>query len=340
MGNWATVREHERLESQLSIRTREVRHLVLTGLLAGLLLLPLLQVGNRGLTYFLHVMMMTFMYIAIASSWNIISGYAGYISFAHPVFFALGGYFTGALLVFIKLSPFLTAPIAGLLAALLGFGVGLITLRTRGPSFVISTIALLLLARLLLDNWTWLGGSNGISLPLPNLPPHLFKLPFYYGLLFAAAGAVGLSYRIRHSRFGLGLRAIAQDEIRAEVAGIPTHVYKVLAFSLSAFFVAVAGALWGYQLSYLRPSAFLTVGMAADPLLMCLIGGRGTVAGPVLGAVIVVALNELMIALLGSTELNLSATGLIMLLALLFFPGGIIGTLRERGRLPRWLDWD
>ncbi|HSL25817.1 MAG TPA: branched-chain amino acid ABC transporter permease, partial [Acidimicrobiia bacterium] len=149
-----------------------------------------------------------------------------------------------------------------------------------------------------------------------------------------------LGYRVAHSKFGLALRAIAQDEIKAEVAGIDTRRMKIAAFSLSAFFVGAAGAIWGYSLTYLRPTIFFIIGVAAQMVLMVIIGGRGTVAGPVVGAVLLVALNEISVSQFGSNELNIVVTGVIMLVVLLFFPQGIVGTLRDRGRLPGFLDWD
>lgn len=120
-----------------------------------------------------------------------------------------------------------------------------------------------------------------MSLTLPPFPVAWAKAPFYYGMMVAALGSVYLAYRVRHSKFGLGLRAIAQDEIKAEVAGIDTRMYKILAFAMCVFWVAVVGALWGYSLSYLRPTIFLTIAVAAEMVLMVIIGGKGTVAGPV-----------------------------------------------------------
>lgn len=310
-------------------------------LLLALLLFPLLQFVVGGLNYWLHMLLYTFMYIAMASSWNIIGGYAGYTSLGHNVFFAVGGYFAGVLLVYFDISPFLTAPLAGLVAMALGLLVGLISLRTRGPAFIISTIALVMLVKITFDNWDYIGGTNGMTMPpILSLSLDLVKFPFYYYLLLIAIGAVYVSYRIRHSKFGLGLRAISQDETKAEVAGIPTNYYKILAFAISGLFVGMAGGIWGYYLTYLRPNIFLLIIVAAQMVLMSVLGGKGTVAGPVLGAVLFIAVNEFFVANLGFTELNIVATGLILALVLIFFPKGIVGTLRERGRLPAFLDWD
>jgi branched-chain amino acid transport system permease protein len=323
-----------------SSRRIEGRVIALGVLLLFLLLVPLSQPFLDRYNYVLQLMLVTFMWIAMASSWNIIGGYAGYISLGHGVFFAIGGYVAGLLLVRYGLSPLWTALLGGVLAVLVGLVLGLITLRTRGPAFIISTIALLLMVRLWFDNWEFIGGSSGVSLPLPPFPTPWLKAPFYYAMLAAAVGAVLLSHRIKHSKFGLGLRAISQDEIKAEVAGIDTRLYKILAFASSAFFVAVVGGIWGYSLSYLRPTVFLALLVAAEMVLMPFIGGRGTVAGPVVGAVLLISVNEFSVARFGSSELNIVVTGGLLLAALLFFPAGIVGTLRNHGRLPRILDWD
>ena len=316
------------------------RTLLVGLLLAVAALFPLLQLTHGGMNYWLHMLLFIYLNIAVASSWNIIGGYAGYISLGHNVFLAVGGYFSGILFAYFGISPFITTPLAGLAAMVVGLLVGLITLRARGPTFIISTIALVLLVKIALDNWDYVGGSNGMSLPLLDLPVELVKLPFYYGMLLVAIGAVWLSFRIRRSKFGLGLRAISQDEIKADVAGIPTGLYKILAFALSALFVGMAGALWGYYLFFLRPTVFLTILLGAKFVLMTILGGRGTVAGPVVGAIVFVVANEFFVAKLGSSELNIAATGLLLILVLMFFPDGIIGTLKHKGRLPKALDWD
>ena len=315
------------------------RALVPAALVAALAAFPLLQLATGGLNYRLHMLLVVFMYVAMASSWNLLGGYAGYISLGHTAFYGIGGYVTGALMTFWGVSPLWSAPLAGVAGFALGLPVGLITLRTRGPAFIISTIALLMLARLALDNTESLGGANGLSLPLPELPAATQKLPFYYGMLALAVAAVYASYRIRHAKLGLGLRAIAEDEVKAEAAGIPTALYKIVAFALSAVFIAIAGGIWGDYLTYLKPSAFFQIVTSAQIVLMAILGGRGTVAGPVIGAIVLVAADELVVAKLGSDELNVAAKGAAMLVVLLVFPDGIVGTLKARGWLPRVLDW-
>jgi branched-chain amino acid transport system permease protein len=309
-------------------------------LLLALFLFPLMQVVVGRFNYYIHLVLITLMWIAMASSWNILGGYTGYMSLGHNVFFGVGGYFSGILLALFGISVFLTAPLAGLMATAIGLLIGFITLRVKGPSFIISTIALLLLIKISFDNWDFIGGSQGLTLKVIELPVEFAKFPFYYGMLLTAIGAVYTSYRIRHSKLGLGLRAISQDEVKAEAAGIPTNLYKILAFAISAFFVGVVGSMWGHYLTYLRPNIFLLIVTAARMVLMSVLGGKGTIAGPALGAIIMIAVDEFFVSQFGATELNIAGLGVIMIVVLLFFPEGIVGTLRRIGRLPAILDWD
>ncbi|MDF2728856.1 MAG: Amino acid transporter permease protein [Acidimicrobiia bacterium] len=319
-------------------RSRRVTLIVALGLV---LFFPLIAIPLfDSYAYVLQVGMLMLMWIAMSSSWNIIGGFAGYISLGHGVFFAIGGYAAGLALAHWGISPFLFLPFAGLAAMAVGFLAGLITLRTRGPAFIVATIAMLFLFLLWFDNWEFIGASSGLDLPFLQFPVQWLKVPFYYAMALCAIGAVYLAYRVAHSKFGLGLRAISQDETKAEVAGINTRWYKVWAFALSAFFIGVAGAIYGYSLTHLRPLTFFAIAVAARMVLMAIIGGRGTVAGPVVGAILIIGVNEFAVRQFGESELNIVFTGLILVLALLFFPQGIVGSLRKSGRLPAFLDWD
>ena len=217
---------------------------------------------------------------------------------------------------------------------------GLIALRTRGATFIISTIALVLVVAEFLDNWKLTGGTNGLAMSLIELDGQYAKIPYYYYLLVIMVLATLTSYMIRHSKFGLGLRSISQDETKSEVAGIPTRRYKILAFGISGLFIGMAGAIWGSYLTYLRPSIFLPVNIGTMIVLMAILGGKGTVSGPAIGAAIMIAVNEFVVAKLGATELNIVVTGLILIFVLLYFPEGIVGSLKSRNLLPSFLDWD
>ncbi len=307
--------------------------------LAVLFALPALQfAGNYN--YVLHLVLYTACYVVMASGWNILGGFAGYISLGHNVFFAVGGYFAGMVFARYGISTIILAPFAGLVAGALGYLIGLITLRVRGPSFIISSLALVMIFRIFFENWEFVGGAAGVSLKANDLPVQWAKLPYYYAFIIMAAFAVWASFRIRHSKFGLGLRAISKDEIKSESAGINTRFYKVLAFAISAFFVGMAGAVWGEYLAYIRPNIYLVILISVNMVLMCILGGKGTIAGPVIGAILIVSFNEFFVATLGASEINILATGLIMMLSLMFFPLGIVGTLAKHRRLPRVLNWD
>ncbi|POF33577.1 branched-chain amino acid ABC transporter permease [Roseibium marinum] len=307
--------------------------------LALLLLLPALQfTGNYN--YLIHLVLFTASYVVMASGWNILGGFTGYISLGHNVFFAVGGYFAGMIFARYGISTIVLAPFAGLVAGLLGYLVGQITLRVRGPSFIISSLALVMIFRILFENWDFVGGAAGVSLKANDLPVQWAKLPYYYAFVLMAAFSVWAAYRIKHSKFGLGLRAISKDEIKAESAGINTRFYKTLAFAISAFFVGMAGAVWGEYLTYIRPNIFLIILVSVNMVLICILGGKGTIAGPVVGAVLLVSFNEFFVATLGASEINILATGLIMMLCLMFFPLGIVGTLARLRKLPRILNWD
>ncbi|SFA70452.1 amino acid/amide ABC transporter membrane protein 2, HAAT family [Poseidonocella pacifica] len=308
-------------------------------LLLLLLALPALQViGN--FNYVLHLVLFTACYVTMASGWNILGGFTGYISLGHNVFFAIGGYFAGMILARYGISTILMAPFAGLLCAAVGYLIGRVTLKTRGPSFIISSLALVMIARILFDHWKFVGGANGVALPANDLSVEWAKLPYYYAFVVLAAFSVWLSYKIKHSKFGLGLRAISKDEIKAESAGIDTRTYKVLAFAISGALVGMAGAIWGEYLTYIRPNIFLIILVSVNMVLMCILGGKGTIAGPVIGAIMIIAFNELFVATLGASEINILATGLLMVIVLLFFPQGIVGTLAKHHKLPRILNWD
>jgi branched-chain amino acid transport system permease protein len=307
--------------------------------LAVLLALPALQfVGNYN--YVIHLVLFTDSYVVMAAGWNILGGFTGYISLGHNVFFAIGGYFAGMIFARYGISTIVLAPLAGLVAGMVGYLIGLITLRVRGPSFIISSLALVMIFRIFFENWHFVGGAAGVSLKANDLPVQWAKLPYYYAFVLMAAFAVWASYRIKHSKFGLGLRAISKDEIKAESAGIDTRFYKTLAFAISAFFVGMAGAVWGEYLTYIRPNIYLVILISVNMVLMCILGGKGTIAGPVVGAILIVSFNELFVATLGASEINILATGLIMMLTLMFFPLGIVGTLAKHKKLPRFLNWD
>ena len=307
-----------------------------------LLFFPLIQFfplvfGDQN--YVIHLMLYAFYYIVMTSSWNIIGGYGGFISVGHNAFLCIGAYIAGYYSIMWGVSPFYLILLAGIGAGIFGFFVGLITLRVKGPSFIISSIALIMILRIIFDRWELVGGASGITLPYNSLSVEFSKFPHYYGFLILAIITIYMNWYVRHSKFGLALRAISHDEIRSAVAGINVKYIKVTAFVLSTFFIGCAGAIWADYLTYVRPNIFLIILIAANVVLMVILGGMGTVTGPIIGTIIFIAFNELILSYLGATELNLLFTGLLLVITLLYFPNGIVGTLKNKGKLPRFLDW-
>ena len=204
------------------------------------------------------------MYIIWSSSWNIIGGFAGYISLGHNVFTAFGAYFSGMVFVFWRISPIYYCAYRWYCCDGSGLLFGLIALRTRGRHLLFPQLLWCLLVAETLDNWKLTGGTNGLPMPMIPLDGKIAKIPFYYYMLVIMVLCILMTYFIKHSKFGLGLRAISQDEIKSEVAGIPTRQYKILAFGLSGLFIGMSGHIYGYSLTYLRPSIFLTVAIGRE----------------------------------------------------------------------------
>ncbi len=278
--------------------------------------------------YFQHIFILILMYIALTCSWNIIGGYAGYASFGHVVFFAIGSYTTAILLVRFGWSPFLTALLAGLMAIVVAF-IALPSLKTRGAYFGILTLAMSLVGQLVITNVPGLtGGGRGLMLPLPPWDVSILKVPFYYAMLVAAAGAVLASHVIKHSKFGLGLEVIREDEDKAEAVGIDTTLYKSLAFIIGAFFPGVAGGLHAYYVTYISPESTFNFLISINILLFTLFGGRGAVWGPVLGTVILIPLAQILNIFIAS-ELHVFLFGVILIVVTIFLPGGLISLLKK-----------
>jgi len=288
--------------------------------------------------FYLDLLLFTFMYAAMSVGWDIMGGYAGYVSLGHVGFFGLGSYVAGLLVVHFGIPVFLSAPFVGLLAAVVGAGLGWISLRARGTSFVIVTLTFTYVVQLLALNLRGLtGGSSGLYLPLLNLPGDLVILPFYYSMLALLVVAVLVSIAIRRSKFGLGLIAIREEEGKADGSGVNTSLYKILAFAISVSFAGAAGALHAQYLNYVDPDLAFELIITLNLIIMSLVGSRGTVWGPVLGAFILMPLSQYLIYLTPSQiagQVHLIALGVILVLVVMFMPDGIIttyGTWR-RGR--------
>jgi branched-chain amino acid transport system permease protein len=206
---------------------------------------------------------------------------------------------------------------------------GILTLRTRRHVFVVLTIAMLFIGQLMATNLRGLtGGSSGTSLPTPPWMGADFNPPFYYAALIVLVGCVMVCWWIGRSKFGLSLRAIRDDEDRALGLGINTGLYKLICFVLAAFFIAMAGAIWAYFQTYIYPQNVFDPLFDIAMVLMTFTGGLGTLAGPVLGALLIEPAQEYFAFTYGASGLYLILYGALFLVIILLLPQGIIPTLR------------
>ena len=282
------------------------------------------------------------MSIAIASSLNIILGYTGYVSFGHVVFFGIGGY-TGLYLLG-KLGASLWVAIAagGLSAAILAFLLGKAILRLRGAYFALSTIGVNEAMRALVNNFPPFGGATGISLNFAIYKDYGGATEAlwltYYLMIVMALGAILLNFAIKNSKFGLGLVAIRENEDAAEVMGIITPNAKTWAYVLSAIIPGMVGVLFYFKNGNIEPGDAFRLHFSIEFLVMVMLGGFGTVTGPVLGAAGYQRLRGFLLTSDIFKNIQLVVAGILLLVIILFIPGGAIGWVRNRfSRLRRML---
>jgi ABC-type branched-subunit amino acid transport system ATPase component/ABC-type branched-subunit amino acid transport system permease subunit len=298
---------------------------------AGVLVLALGPLAIVDNLYIQTVAILTFLLVVSSSGWNIISGFAGYVSLGQSAFIGVGAYTVGILSKHWEVSPFLLAPLGGVAAAVLAAILGLVAMRARGHAFVIITIAFLFLMQTLALNLRSLtGGSAGITLPLPTWSRDLGELPFYYAMLALAVLAVALAAWVRRSKLGAGLLAIREDEGKAAAIGIRTPAYKLIGFVVSAVLIGIAGGIDGYFLTFIDPRGMFDILISVQIVLAVLLGGRGTVWGPVLGAFLLQPLSEVVNNYFG-TQLGarLLVFGGLLALVVVIMPSGIIPTVRN-----------
>ncbi len=281
-----------------------------------------------------NIAVFTMMYVGLATAWNIMGGYTGYISLGHAGFFGFGSYTLGLLLAHLGVAagytPFLLVPVAGLATAVLALGIGWFALRTRAATFVIVTIAFMFMLQLLAENLVGLtGGGGGLGFPVPPWSGDYFNTPYYYAMLALATLALGISWRIRRSKFGLGLLAIRDDEDKALAVGVPTRAFKLTAFVVSAALVGMIGAVYGYYVTYIYPQFVVDPLIGISMVLMVFLGGLGTLSGPVLGALILEPAQLWLAYNYGASRLYLVLYAAVFLAVILVLPRGIVPSLTE-----------
>lgn len=302
--------------------------------LAAAAVFPLVFTNPAVTTYGVY----TLVFITAASAWNIFSGYSGYISLGHAVFFGSGAYFVGIATRdwhFTGSKVFALLPLAGLFGVCIAIPFGLVALRVRRHTFVVMTIAVFFIFQLMAYNLAITEGTSGLLAPTINYSPSTYNNPFYYAAFAIAVGTVTLSWLIRRSRFGLQLRAIRDDEDRARGLGVQATQVKLSSFVISAVPVAMIGGVWWYFTTLVDPSSGFDPLFDVAVALMAFLGGLGTVAGPVLGALIIEPAELYFQQQVSNSYIFLILYGALFLAVILVMPRGIIPTVTEL--ITNWL---
>jgi len=302
------------------------------GLIGAVVLLILAALGLMPFfvtNYIVSFAIQIFMWIALAGSWNLISGFTGYVSFGHVAFFGTGAY-TAAILISKAGWHWFPASLTGsVTAAALALIIGYPCLRLKGPYFAIAMLGLNEVVRALVSYFeTFTGGGNGIS-----LPPIASIQPVYYAMGGVALAVVLFTYLIITSRFGLRLLSIREDELAAEAMGVNTARLKLYAFLLSATFPGIVGGFFAWYSSHIEPIGTFPLLTTITMIIMCLFGGKGTVLGPVLGATLLSIFQEMVWARF--LFIHQAIFGALIVAVVLLMPRGILGVLQQRYRLPR-----
>src|SRR5262245_3208160 len=271
-----------------------------------------------------------------ASAWNLIGGYAGQVSVGHAVFFGAGAYAALAGYAQFGLPPIAGAPIGAAVAILIAAAIGVPTLRLSGHYFSMATIAVAELVRVLITNWEWVGGAQGLS--GPAVPRSLLDLsftsalPYYYIFLAVLAAILLVTWRIEKSRMGFYLRAIKDSERAARSLGVAAGRCKLLALMLSAGLTALAGALYAIMFGFVDPESGCGILISVKMLIMAALGGAGLLFGPLVGALILVPLEEISNSLLGGKGAGLTFVvyGAIIVVIARFLPSGLLALFTKR----------
>src|SRR5262250_1023143 len=270
-------------------------------------------------------------FVVLATAWNILGGYTGYVNFGSAAFFALGAYAT----VFLHKSYPLPIPllivIGGIVSGIVGLGMGYLTLRLRGAFFAIATLALAVVLQTLVVNWDYVGGSRGAYIIRPNeiefIGPYIQYL--FLVMLALAVLALTIARGIERSQLGYGFATIRDDELAAEASGVPTLRLKLIATTLSGALMGMAGAPFPYYIGYLQPSSAFGLEYAVNSIAMPMIGGTTSWVGPLIGAILLGSLQQVATVTI-SSSVNLLIVGLLIVDCVIIAPTGILGLLQGR----------
>ena len=268
-------------------------------------------------------------FVVLATAWNILGGYTGYVNFGSAAFFALGAYATVFMHKFYPLPIPLLIVIGGIVSGIVGLGTGYLTLRLRGAFFAIATLALAVVLQTLVVNWDYVGGSRGAYIIRPNEIALIGPYVHYLFLLMLALVVIALTIArgIERSRLGYGFATIRDDELAAEASGVPTLRLKLVATTISGALMGMAGAPFPYYIGYLQPSSAFGLEYAVNSIAMPMIGGTTSWAGPLIGAVLLGSLQQIATVTI-SSAVNLLIVGLLLVAFVIIAPNGIIGLLQ------------
>jgi branched-chain amino acid transport system permease protein len=276
-----------------------------------------------------------FMYIVLTQAWNILGGYGGYLNFGMVTYFGIGAYTTALLYQFFHVSPFFSAPLAGIAAAASGLLIGIPTLRLRGAYFAVVTMIITFATQIAVLVVPFTQGAMGVYLPQLAFSPRGIEVLFYFIFLGLAAATTALVYAIEHSNFGWALVAIREDEDAAEVVGVHTTEIKWTANALAAFLTGVVGGIYAQRVFYIEPTSTFTLDTSLNVVLMVVIGGAASWQGPLIGSSVVLLVAQFLRVTVTS-EANRVIFSLIVILVALFVPRGVMGAIAQ-ARRPRGL---
>jgi branched-chain amino acid transport system permease protein len=274
-------------------------------------------------------------FIVLATAWNILGGYTGYVNFGSAAFFAMGAYSTVFMHKFYPLPIPVLIVIGGIVSGIVGFGMGYLTLRLRGAFFAIATLALAVVLQTLVVNWEYVGGSRGAYIIRPNdialIGPYIQYLVLL--MLALVVIAITIARGIERSQLGYGFATIRDDELAAEASGVPTLRLKLVATTLSGALMGMAGAPFPYYIGYLQPSSAFGLEYAVNSIAMPMIGGTTSWVGPLIGAILLGSLQQIATVTI-SSAVNLLIVGLLLVGFVIIAPNGIVGLVQNwvRGR--------
>lgn len=297
----------------------------------GVIALGILLPQFVKISYFYFAAYIVLQYMILSTAWNLLGGYVGYVNFGVGGFYAIGAYTSAVLLLHLKANLIVAMLAGGILSALLGFGLGYLTIRLRGIYFAISTLALAIIIQMIIVNTKFLGGANGLYIFRPEpIPPFSDYLEFLFALmLFVAFLSVMAVRYIEKSWIGKCFIAIRDTEEASECMGVPTFRLKLFATTLSGFMMGVAGAPFPYYITYLEPYSAMDLVITVNSLAMPLVGGTAHWLGPVIGAIILGGAQQIITVTI-SSEWNLLIIGIVLIGFVILAPGGIMGLIQRR----------